>query len=82
MGSLLRMAGLQYIRLISCVKKFNILTASPNRDSIPNCHDPQKCYKSPNQYGFRCQVSGRYRKQTTEDKGQSVSAFCHLLPDT
>jgi hypothetical protein len=40
------MAGLQYIGLISCVKKFNILTVSQNRDSMPNCHIPQKCYKS------------------------------------
>jgi hypothetical protein len=28
------MAGLQYIRLIFCVKKFNILTVSQNRVSI------------------------------------------------
>ena len=28
------MAGLQYIGIISCVKKFNILTAPRNRDSI------------------------------------------------
>ena len=34
MGSLLRMAGLQYIGIISCVKQFNILTVSPNRDSV------------------------------------------------
>jgi len=34
MGSLLRMAGLQYIGIISCVKGFNILTVSPNRDSV------------------------------------------------
>jgi hypothetical protein len=34
MGSLLRTAGLQYIGIIFCVKKFNILTVSPNRVSI------------------------------------------------
>jgi uncharacterized protein (UPF0548 family) len=34
MGSLLRMAGLQYSGIISGVKQFNILTVSPNRDSV------------------------------------------------
>ena len=29
--------------------------------------------------GVGCQVSGRYRKQTAEDKGQSVTTFCHLI---
>ena len=28
------MAGLQYIEIISGVKQFNILTVSPNRDSV------------------------------------------------
>jgi len=39
--------------------------------------------------GFSVQVSGamkiqrtEHRKQITEDKGQTVSVFCHLLPDT
>jgi hypothetical protein len=39
--------------------------------------------------GVSVQVSGamkiqrtEHRKQMTEDKGQTVSAFCHLLSDT
>jgi hypothetical protein len=39
--------------------------------------------------GVSVQVSGtmkvqqtEHRKQRTEDKGQAVSVFCHLLPDT
>jgi hypothetical protein len=42
-------------------------------------------FKQNNVYGVRCQCSGvrkiqrtEHRKQMTEDKGQTVSVFCHL----
>ena len=64
------MAGLQYIGLSFCVKKFNILTVSPNRDSVYSIISNKNVTKVLINMvsGVGCQEDAEGRKKRTEDR--------------